>query len=301
MKKLFTPLILFMLITGLACSQSTALPTSTPEPVPTTEPTALLEDPTALPVEPTPELPAEPTVEPFPGTPITFGSVSLVIPPGLATGLTGEVIPAATGDNVAPWEIAPEHIQLTLDGYTLQDKFHQPRLFLYPAEAYAALDEGVANNLAFIKGVCCRVGNTPDPTSLPHIPFFNAGQVFASNIQILPFQNGSGVRFLTEYAQYFATITNTDLFYHYQGLTEDEQYYIIAILPITAPLLAADANPESTVPAGGVPHPSFDDPNADWAGYYTNITALLTTTSPDLFTPTLAQLDALIRSIQITP
>ncbi|NUM48330.1 MAG: hypothetical protein HUU38_26785 [Anaerolineales bacterium] len=294
MKIRFLPLL--MLLVALACSQSSALPTPTTEPIPQTIPTDL---PTALPAVPTTE--PTPTADPFPGTPITFGNVTLVIPPGLATGILGTEIPAASGENVAPWEIAPAHIQLTLEGYALQDKFHQPRLFIYPAEAYAALDEGVANNLAFIKGVCCRASNVPDPASLPHIPFFNAGQVFAANIQLVPFQNGSGVRFLTEYAQYFATVNNTDLFYHYQGLTEDGQYYILVILPVTAPLLAADANPESAVPAGGVPHPSFDDPNADWAGYYTNIAALLDTTAPNLFGPTLAQLDALIRSIQIAP
>ena len=67
---------------------------------------------------------------------------------------------------------------------------------------------------------------------LPTVPFFNAQQAFASNIQILSFQNGRGVRFLTEYAQYPVSANNQDLFYHFQGLTSDGAYYIIAILPI---------------------------------------------------------------------
>ncbi|HLF89595.1 MAG TPA: hypothetical protein VI451_11650, partial [Anaerolineales bacterium] len=192
-------------------------------------------------------------------------------------------------------------IQLSLEEYILQDKFHQPRLYVYPADAYAALDMTVANNISFIKGMCCRAENVPDPASLPHIPFFNAGPVFTSNIQIIPFQNGQGVRFLTEYAQYFAFVNNTDLFYQYQGLTEDGQYYIIAILPVNATILPPNAEPQTAIPPGGIAQPSYDNPDPDWEGYYNDISALLENTLPDSFTPTLAQLDALIRSIVIVP
>jgi hypothetical protein len=62
------------------------------------------------------------------------------------------------------------------------------------------------------------------------VPFFNAAQVFASNIKVISFQNGKGVRFLTEYAQHAASANNHNLFYYFQGLTGDGAYYIIAIL-----------------------------------------------------------------------
>lgn len=297
MKKiLFVFALLFAI---LACTQSTPptaeSPTSSPTLIPTELPTS-----TALPAEPTATLPT--TATPFPGTRVSFGNVTLVIPPGLANGLSGLQQPAILNDQQgAPWELTPGHTQLTLEGYALQDKFHTPQLFIYPADAYTELIPPAASNLLFLRGLAAQPETPLTPEILPGIPFFNAAQVFASAIQPLGFQNGMGVRFLTEYAQYFAIINNTDLFYEYQGLTTDGKYYVIAILPVTSPLLPAGPDPASTVPDGGIIHPQFDDPNADWGTYYADATNLLNGTSPDSFAPTLAQLDALISSLQIAP
>ena len=55
---------------------------------------------------------------------------------------------------------------------------------------------------------------------------------------MIKFQVPEGVRFLTEYAQYPASANNQDLFYQFQGLSRDGAYYIVAIFPITVPVLA---------------------------------------------------------------
>jgi hypothetical protein len=133
------------------------------------------------------------------------------------------------------------------------------------------------------------------------VPFFNAQQVFASNIQVIAFQNGSGLRFLTEYAQYAAPVNNHELFYHFQGVTRDGDYYVIAILPITAPVLAETSDAAEVLPSGGVAYPDINAPNANVQGYYTAITDLLNAISPDAFSPSLDQLDVLIQSIRIAP
>jgi hypothetical protein len=136
---------------------------------------------------------------------------------------------------------------------------------------------------------------------LPTVPFFNAAQVFESNIQVISFQNGQGVRFLTEYAQYAASVNNHDLFYHFQGVTRDGAYYIIAILPITAPVLAETSDAGAVLPLGGVPYPYMADPGADMQGYYASVADVLNATPSDRFTPTINQLDALIQSMRINP
>jgi hypothetical protein len=43
---------------------------------------------------------------------------------------------------------------------------------------------------------------------LPIAPTFNAAQMLASNIQVISFQNGNGVRFVTQYDQYAAPVNN---------------------------------------------------------------------------------------------
>lgn len=60
-----------------------------------------------------------PTARSFTGTEISFDRLSMVIPTGVAAGGSGMLVPEAKGDDVAPWDVAPEHIQLKLDGYAL--------------------------------------------------------------------------------------------------------------------------------------------------------------------------------------
>ena len=241
-----------------------------------------------------------PTDTPIPtGNMVTLNNVAFTIPQDVAKDALTEMIAAVTDPNAAPWEMKPEHLEFTLTSYQLQDKFHQPKIYVYPAQEFAA-DSGAAESIRRLQAI---LSNTTPPTAdnLPFVPFFNAGQVFAAQIQTIKFQNGSGVRFLTEYAQYFATINNRDLFYEFQGLTTDGKYYIIAILPVTAPMLAADEKPDASVPSDGVPFPGYDDPNADYVSYYNAIAEKLNTAASETFSPTLTTLDNLIQSITITP
>ena len=114
---------------------------------------------------------------------------------------------------------------------------------------------------------------------------------------MISFRNGKGIRALTEYAQYYAPINNNELLYQFAGLTDDEKYYIIAILPINAPFLAENEKPDAPVPTDGVPIPTDIGPND---GYYAAITEKLVALDSESFMPSLTTLDALIQSILIT-
>jgi len=229
------------------------------------------------------------------GTSVSCQNVSFVIPTGLAGGANAEAVPAVGEGSGAPWEVAPAHVKCTLTGYQLPGKFHEPTLFIYPADEYAQAQSGVAEQIDRLKKILA--GSTPMKETLPNVPFFNAAPAIAANIKLTPFQNGNGVRTLTEYAQYYAPINNHELFYHFQGLTSDNKYYIIAILPITAPILAEDEKPEAPVPSGGVPIPTGVGPDEV---YYTSVTQKLNALPPDSYAPSLNTLDALIQSIQVT-
>jgi hypothetical protein len=105
---------------------------------------------------------------------------------------------------------------------------------------------------------------------------------------------------VTEYAMGLAIINNYELIYHFEGLTEDEQYYIIAILPVTAPGLPEDGQPGSLIPLGGIPAPDFNDINANWLGYYSDARQMLQGLDPSAYNPNLNLLDALIESLAIS-
>lgn len=228
------------------------------------------------------------------GMPVSYENVSFVIPNGMASGANPEKMTAVDTNSGAPWEIAPTHLRFTLTGYQLQGKFFEPQIYVYPADEYAQVNSNAGEQIGRLKKAAA--GSPLLKETLPNVPFFNAAHIIAANIKLLNFQNGNGVRELTQYDQYPAPINNHELFYHFEGLTSDGKYYVIAILPITAPILAEDEKPESPVPAGGVPIPANTGPNEV---YYISVTQKLNGLSPDNYTPSLNALDALVQTILV--
>lgn len=302
MKKIYFCLSLLILI-ALACNFSVNIPTtSVPQPIDATIPA--IEPATTTPeifISLTQAMPA--TVVPQ-AVEVSVEPLTISLPLTLTTGARGTKIQRVDGQDPQNYQLTPGHTELELEGYLLQGKFHQPKIYVYPALGYAEMVPGAFESIHRLDNILYGPSGPSLPASndqFPTVPFFNAAQVFVTNAQIISFQNGSGVRFLTEYAQYFAPANNHELFYHFQGLTRDGAYYIIAILPITAPVLAETSDAGAAVPAGGIALPDINDPNADWQGYYGAVTDLLNNTAPESFTPTLSQLDALIQSMRVAP
>jgi hypothetical protein len=307
MKKVFLFISLFILI-ALACDLSvTVAPSTSPAPLSTNTALPATSVPNATPTE----IPASATMLPATAIPtalpptseeveVSIDPLSLVLSPELASGARGLQIPRAEGQNVAPWEVTPGHTILKLEGYRLPGKSQPPQIYVYPAQAYAELYPGAFESLHRLDNLLGNPGAPISAEQLPAVPFFNAQQAFASQIQVVSFQNGRGVRFLTEYAQYPVSANNQDLFYQFQGLTSDGAYYIIAILPISNPNLAETSDPGAALPPAGVPYLYYANPNADMPGYYSAVTVLLNAAPQETFTPTLNQLDLLIQSMRIT-
>jgi hypothetical protein len=218
-----------------------------------------------------------------------------VIPEGLASGANPQSVPAVGEGSGAPWETAPAHVKVALISYQLQGKFHEAAMYVYPAAEYAEVNPNAAEQINRLQKILA--GSTMLIETLPRIPWFNAEPLIAAHIQMIPFQNGKGVRWLTQYAQYLAPINNNELFYHYQGLTSDNEYYVIAVLPVTAPILPESEKPDAAIPAGGVPIPTDIGVNNI---YYISVTEKLNSSAPDAYTPSLSTLDALIQSILVT-
>jgi hypothetical protein len=283
------PVLLTLVLILLACTPPSQ-PTSVAGPNVGTMVALTFEALTAL---------APPTAQPN-GTAISYQNVSFILPTGLATNALAGTVPAVTATSDGPgWDVAPENIKFQLENYALVNTFHEPNILVFPAQEYAAINESANSSITRLQAILNGAA-TPAAENLPTIPFFNAGQVFAAQIKIVQFQNGSGVRFLTEYAQYYATANNKDMFYQFQGLTSDGKYYIIALLPASHPLLAIDENPQTSIPAGGIQFPGFDDENALNA-YYPAVVNLLNTAAPESFNPALGTLDALIQSLTLAP
>ena len=284
MKKLIFPLA-FIALSVLACTW-TPTPTAPPPAAntATTEPPVVTEPPAT-----------EPPVIPLVGDVVTCNELSLTLDPALATGYDCQTVPES------PYEmdLYPAHTELLLTGYPLADKFFAPKIMVFPVAAYTALAPATIPEYVTALQTMTAGGHNPlykDTTSkaIPFLPLFNAAQAFYSKGALRSFVSGEGVRFLTEYAQYYVPVNNHDLFYTFQGLTTDGQYWVSAILPINHPGLPENADN----PPDGLTWEAFS------AGYETYILDKVTWLNgrpPESFTPTLLALDALVTSITITP
>jgi len=247
--------------------------------------------------------PTQASIEPSPaGMAISFPGGGFVIPEGLAGSASSETVLAVDGQSGGPWEVAPEYVKITLQGYALQGKFFQPQIMVYPAPEYAAASEGAANSIQRLQAILVNPSQVPENDHMPNLPYANAAQIIGAQAQVITLKGGHGLRVLAEYAQYYAQINNHDLFYHFEGLTDDGRSYIVATLPVTAPFLATDSNPASIPPAGGVPFPGYEATDENlFVNYYRSVTDRLNATSVDEFQPTITSLDALMKSLEISP
>jgi len=198
-----------------------------------------------------------------------------------------------------PGEVWPQHRVITLNGYPDQDKFFSAIIRVLPLESYPVVDNTPASLVTDLKNVLATKPST-SLVALPILPVFYANQAFRLKIDYLDFQNGSGVRFLTEYAQYYVPMDNHDLFYTFQGLTNGDKYWVSAILPVSHAILP-DTAESTSVPAGGLPIPDWDSPtfDTDFATYYQGMSAIMNGQPDDSFTPSISCLDQLIQSLKI--
>ncbi len=245
-------------------------------------------------------VPPAATVAPVPvqsGIPVSFQNVSFVIPIGLANTANYEIVPEMNETNSDPWSIAPEHGMITLTGYPITREGFGPLIHIYPADQYFSVSPGGANSLSKLRTILSNPGAPMTQDNLPGIPFFNAARLYAAQIGLLKFQNGEGVRMISESAQYPAPIVHDMSYYHFEGLTYDGKYFIVALFPIIVPLQATEAKPS----ADGITFPADMGDATGSKNYYQAITDLLNSANPDAFQPSLTQIDALIQSIQIAP
>ena len=261
----------------LACNISTPVPATQQPPPPTN----------------TPELPATPTVAETPAVQpnAVCNELSFFLDPAVAADIVCETVPQGNGED--PWDVHPQFTKAAFQGYALADKFHNPRISVYPLPAYIAQVPKVADSAAFLKSLIG--GGDPGTGAIPVLESsFNAAQEFHAQYQVVRFANGAGVRFVTQYAQYFAPINNHDMFFTFQGITADDQYWISIILPITNPVLPANADN----PPGGM---SWEEFGNQFDTYIADLANQLNGQPADSFAPSITLLDSLIQSISVQP
>jgi hypothetical protein len=244
----------------------------------------------ALPATDTPTVTQTPTVAPN----VICNELTLTLDPGLASNFNCQTIPAAGTPDDPSFAVNPQYTELTFQGYVLPDTFHKPHISVFPVQNYHDLmpdiiDGKVAALQALIAG-----GALPAKEALPLLPVFNAAEEFRAEYQVISFSGGSGIRYLSQYAQFSDPINSHDMFFSFQGLTTDGKYWISAILPVSNSMLL----PNGDNPPPGLTWEQFGN---QFDTYIADLVTKLEAQPPDSYNPTIAALDALIASIEIHP
>jgi len=271
-----------VLVFTLACNFTFTIPT------PSTESTATLESPT-LPV------PSETSAVPA-GVDVSYAGTHFVIPNGLATGATNEIKPKEGADFGIPYLAHPDYAYFQLQGYPLQREFIEPHIAIYPVQEYEQINESVPQAINDLQTVLAAQSTSPD-MPIPFLPFQNASQVFHAQEKFISFQNGTGVRYITQFDQAPLPINNQSMYYTFQGLTSDGAYLISVVMPVNLDYLPENDKPNGPTPEGGVP---FDWEHIEnFPNYLTSIVEKLSR-SDNTFNPTLETLDRLVETLLVT-
>jgi len=278
-----TPILLIvalLMLVQLACSFSVDTGAST-----ATIPAAPTTAPTALPVATQP--PAATQTSPVAAT---CDSATFTLDPSIAASTSGVIIPQPTEDpNGTPWAILPQYVTYSFNGYPLQGTQLTPLIDIISVDSLATFNPQLAQEATDLKALLAAKQVAAN-ANIPFLPPYEAAQVFHAQVSFLNFQNGSGVRFITQYDQAYMPISNKEVFYTFQGLTSDGKCYVAIILPINNSSLQADDN----IPGG-----DFNAFSNNFPNYLAGIVASLNSQAANTFTPRLDVLDQFVSSLTV--
>jgi hypothetical protein len=234
-----------------------------------------------------PELPAtkEPTEIPEPD--VCFNVLCFSYPEGEDYGAHPSVLPA---ELETEWWAVPEHDDFTFYDYPLSDTFHKAHIAIYQVAEFLDVNPSAGEMVAELESFLAE--KPDDPENVPFVlPIFNAGQMLTVQVEYLTFEGGSGVRFVSQYGQAAWPINNQDIFYAFQGLTDDGDFIISAVLPVSHPSLPAEG--ETFI---GDEYEAFIN---TFEAYLMDIESQLDLEDPESFFPELTALDEMLETMQV--
>lgn len=239
--------------------------------------------------------------EPYSGAIAGIGEygVSFQYDPTLAAGIQPQIVDAFTDDAGMDYLLLPQHLAFTFTGsYADAEPLLQrqqlnlatmPQIMVYSAANYAATHPLAKAQIDQLEVLLAAKPSVPGGT-MPYLPLHNAAQVFHSQLAYLAFANGAGVRYVTAFSQESSPVTNQQLIYTFQGLTDDGQYYVAVFFPVTTAVLPDTVQVD------------------DWEAFSINYSAYVAETKATLndltaldFTPDLTLLDTVVTSLRVEP
>lgn len=227
---------------------------------------------------------------------VAFGDVSFSFPSALATNVN-IIQNAGGGETTFPPE-APHTRFYLYNGFppVPESLFEQAAVVTVYRTANLA---GTAEAAAALQQLQTLLNDRPDLAQymtvdadggqwLPFLPTVAAGQVIRARVQYVETPALRGILYVTVYRQDVSPFRSDEFFYTFQGLSQDGQFYVSAILNFDTTLFPAQ--PED-----------FDPTTFDAVAYYTQSVEQLNQAGGEAFTPSLSLLEPIVQSMTFLP
>lgn len=223
-----------------------------------------------------------------------FGGVSFSFDQQLAQSAQGETLKAVpVTEGPALGGASPTAIRFSFNGEKAQEFFNPnlAQVWVFKREDWTKLDPSTAKSVEALQAIL-KDKPTNFENEIPVLPLIPASQVFRVRPHYLDFQNGSGVAFITYYAQDVSPVQANQIFYAFQGLTNDGKYYVAAFYPVTTALLPKRAEDA----LGGA---TYDEWAKNYSTYLANLVKDLNGLVPAAYAPNLRLVDQMIQSLNV--
>ncbi len=138
-------------------------------------------------------------------------------------------------------------------------------------------------------------------SDLPFVLFIDAQQDFYAKAKIINFRNGKGLLFLTQIAQDVTIINNERLVYIFQGITNDNQFFVYGEFPVSAeglPETDTDSFENYEIPEFFYGEKYAENKKAN-NEYRAKIAIKLENLKNEKFSPNLNKIESLLSSLKI--
>ena len=249
--------------------------------------------PTQAAVPTQPAAPTQPAVPTSPLPNVTCNELSFYLDPALGDGFECVSVPENSSSDIPAYYvfIYPAHTELTIQNYPLPQTQFPPQLWVYPVSRFnELLPDILPSRLSDLEHIISN--GIRSNGELPFLPVIPQKQGFYVHAASISFDGGTGVRFITEYSDAPTPITNSNIFYTFQGLTDDGQYWVAVTLPISSPILPDDYD---SMPEGYTRESLI----LSYQSYVREVKEALEAQAPSSFSPSIDSLDSLVKSILI--
>ncbi len=201
--------------------------------------------PEGFPTRSVSEKPAPPSVDqqpvtivsPTPLPVVDFQGISMVYDEQVFGVLQDSIHQQAAA--AAAESVPLEHIRLVFEG---SDLFNSSEILVIPIDHYMAFSDKAVSHITLLENML-RDRPVQPHSPLPLFPLSSEAEAFLDIPTYLNFQGGNGVSFVSQIDRG----SEKQLLFTFQGITDDDKFYVTALMPLKAKIKGTEAEEDDTL------------------------------------------------------